>query len=292
MKNQVKTILLLGVLSALLIGFGAILGRTWMLAFAALAIVMNVGAYYFSDRIVLRMHNAKPVTEMEAPRLYAMVRELSVRAQIPVPRLYVIEANEPNAFATGRNPENAVVAVTTGIVRILDERELRGVIAHELAHVKNRDILVATIAAAVAAAISMIANVLQFTAIFGGGDSEEGPSPLAMIGLALVAPIAATLIQLGVSRSREYLADETGAKISGDPEALASALSKLEIANRGGALLSAEPATASLYIVNPLSGVEGITSLFSTHPPIRERVHRLRVLAGYPESYAARGRAA
>lgn len=287
MANQVKTILLLGVLSALLIGFGAILGRGWMLAFAALALVMNVGAYYFSDRIVLRMHNAKPVSEMEAPRLYAMVHELSARAGIPAPRLYVIEANEPNAFATGRNPENAVVAVTTGIVRILSERELRGVIAHELAHVKNRDILVATIAAAIAGAISMIANVLQFTAIFGGGDSEEGPSPLAMIGLALVAPIAATLIQMGVSRSREYLADQTGAEISGDPEALASALAKLDMANRGGAMISAEPATASLYIVNPLSGVEGITSLFSTHPPIRERVRRLRVLAGYPESHAA-----
>jgi heat shock protein HtpX len=287
MANQVKTILLLGVLSAILIGFGAILGKGWMLAFAALALVLNVGAYFFSDRIVLKMHKAKPVSEIDAPRLYGMVRELSARAEIPVPRLYVIEAPEPNAFATGRNPENAVVAVTTGILDILSERELRGVIAHELAHVKNRDILVATIAAAIAAAISMIANMLQFSAIFGGMDDEEGPSPIAMIGLALIAPIAATMIQLGVSRSREYLADETGAELSGDPDALASALLKLETANRGGELISGEPATASLYIVNPLSGVEGITSLFSTHPPIRERVRRLRVLAGYPELHAA-----
>lgn len=286
MANQVKTILLLGVLSALLIGFGAILGKGWMLAFAVLALVLNVGAYFFSDRIVLRMHRAREASEAEAPRLHAMVRELSARAGIPVPRLYVIEAPEPNAFATGRNPANAVVAVTTGILAILSERELRGVLAHELAHVKNRDILVATIAAAIAGAISMIANVLQFTAIFGGGD-EDAPSPLAMIGLALIAPIAATLIQLGVSRSREYLADETGARISGDPDALASALAKLELANRGGELISGEPATASLYIVNPLSGVEGITSLFSTHPPIRERVRRLRALAGYPEFLAA-----
>lgn len=287
MKNQIKTILLLGVLSALLIGIGSLMGKGWMIGLTVVAFAMNIGAYFFSDRIVLRMHNAKEVGPGEAPRLHAMVHELAVRAGIPTPKLYVIDSPEPNAFATGRNPENGVVAVTTGITRILTERELRGVVAHELAHIRNRDILVATIAAAIAGGISLITNVIQFSAIFGGSDEEEGPSPLAMLALAFIAPVAATLIQLGVSRSREYGADLGGAEISGDPEALARALEKLESANRNAPLISSEPATASLYIVNPLSGAEGIVSLFSTHPPIRERVRRLRSLAGNPEYLAA-----
>lgn len=287
MKNQIKTILLLGVLSALLIGIGSFMGRGWMIGLTVVAFAMNIGAYFFSDRIVLRMHNARQVGPGEAPRLHAMVHELAVRAGIPTPKVYLIDSPEPNAFATGRNPETGVVAVTTGIMRILTERELRGVVAHELAHIRNRDILVATIAAAIAGGISLITNVIQFSAIFGSSDEEDGPSPLAMLALAFIAPVAATLIQLGVSRSREYGADVGGAEISGDPEALARALEKLESANRNAPLISSETATASLYIVNPLSGAGGIVSLFSTHPPIRERVRRLRALSGSPEYLAA-----
>lgn len=278
MKNQIKTILLLGVLSALLIGFGAMLGRQWVLGFTLLALVLNLGAYFFSDRIVLRMHRAEPVGEHQAPRLYAVVRELAMRAEIPMPRVYRIPSPQPNAFATGRNPKNGVVAVTDGILQILTERELRGVLAHEIGHVKNRDILVSTIAAAVAGAIAYIANMLQFTAIFGGSSDDDAPSPLAALALAIVAPIAATLVQLGISRSREFLADETGARLSGDPEALASALEKLEHAAHVVPPVTAAPSTASLFIVNPFAGVRGIVALFSTHPPMQERVRRLRAM--------------
>lgn len=275
MKNQIKTILLLGVLSAILIGFGGLLGRQWVAGFTVLALVLNVGAYYFSDKLVLRMHGAQPVTEAQAPRLYAVVRELAMRAEIPMPRLFVVASPQPNAFATGRNPAHGVVAVTQGILQILDERELRGVLAHEIAHIRNRDILVSTIAAVVAGAIASIANLLQWTAIFGGAD-DEGQSPIAALGMAIIAPIAATLVQLGISRSREYLADETGARLSGDPHALASALEKLERAAHVVAPAAAVPATASLFIVNPFAGMRGMVSLFSTHPPMQERVRRLR----------------
>ena len=275
MKNQIKTILLLGVLSAILIGFGGMLGRQWVAGFTVLALVLNVGAYYFSDKLVLRMHGAQPVTEAQAPRLYAVVRELAMRAEIPMPRLFVVASPQPNAFATGRNPAHGVVAVTQGILQILDERELRGVLAHEIAHIRNRDILVSTIAAVVAGAIASIANLLQWTAIFGGAD-DEGQSPIAALGMAIIAPIAATLVQLGISRSREYLADETGARLSGDPHALASALEKLERAAQLVAPAAAVPATASLFIVNPFAGMRGMVSLFSTHPPMQERVRRLR----------------
>ncbi len=277
MKNQIKTILLLGVLSALLIGFGAMLGRQWVGVFTLFAFALNLGAYFFSDKIVLRMHRAQPVDEHQAPRLYAIVRELAMRAEIPMPRVYRIPSPQPNAFATGRNPANGVVAVTDGILQILTERELRGVLAHEIGHVKNRDILVSTIAAAVAGAIAYIANMLQFTAIFGVGSSDDdAPSPIAALALAIVAPIAATLVQLGISRSREFLADETGARLSGDPEALASALEKLEHAAHVVPPVTAAPSTASLFIVNPFSGMRGVASLFSTHPPMPERVRRLR----------------
>lgn len=275
MKNQIKTILLLGVLSAILIGFGAMLGRHWVAGFTILAVALNFGAYFFSDKIVLRMHRAQPIEEHQAPRLYAIVRELAMRAEIPMPRVYRIPSPQPNAFATGRNPKNGVVAVTDDILQILTERELRGVLAHEIGHVKNRDILVSTIAAAVAGAIAFIANMLQFTAIFGGGD-DDSPNPIAALALAIVAPIAATLVQLGISRSREYLADETGARLSGDPDALASALEKLDRAAHVVPPVTAAPSTASLFIVNPFAGTRGIVSLFSTHPPLDERVRRLR----------------
>ncbi|HEX2832453.1 MAG TPA: zinc metalloprotease HtpX [Thermoanaerobaculia bacterium] len=278
MKNQIKTILLLGVLSAILIGFGSLLGRQWVLGFTILAMALNLGAYFFSHKLVLRLHRAEPISEFQAPRLYAMIRELAQRAEIPMPGIYLIPSPQPNAFATGRNPKHGVVAVTQGILQLLTERELRGVLAHELGHIRNRDILVSSIAAAVAGAVSYIANMLQFTAIFGGGD-EDAPSPLAALALAIVAPIGATLVQLGISRSREFLADETGARISGDPEALASALEKLERAAHLVPPLTAEPSTASLFIVNPFSGRRGLASLFSTHPPMAERVRRLRAMS-------------
>ncbi|HEX7830783.1 MAG TPA: zinc metalloprotease HtpX [Thermoanaerobaculia bacterium] len=279
MKNQIKTILLLGVLSAILIGFGSLLGRQWVAGFTILAMVLNLGAYFFSDKLVLRIHRAQPISEQQAPRIYAIVRELAVRADIPMPRIYSIPSPQPNAFATGRNPKNGVVAVTDGILQILTERELRGVLAHELGHIKNRDILVSTIAAAVAGAIAYISNMLQFTAIFGGSSDDDGPNPIAAIALAIVAPIAATLVQLGISRSREFLADETGAQLSGDPDALASALEKLDRTAHVVPPVTAAPATASLFIVNPFSGTRGLTSLFSTHPPMVERVRRLRAMS-------------
>jgi heat shock protein HtpX len=278
MKNQIKTILLLGVLSAILIGFGSLLGRQWVLGFTILAMALNLGAYFFSHKLVLRIHRAEPVSEQQAPRLYAMIRELAMRAEIPMPSVYLIPSPQPNAFATGRNPKHGVVAVTQGILQLLNERELRGVLAHELGHIKNRDILVSTIAAAVAGAVSYIANMLQFTAIFGGGD-DDAPNPIAALALAIIAPIAATLVQLGISRSREFLADETGARISGDPEALASALEKLERAAHVVPAMTTQPATASLFIVNPFSGARGLVNLFSTHPPMAERVRRLRAMS-------------
>jgi heat shock protein HtpX len=282
MNNQIKTVLLLGALSVVLIGLGGLLGPGYLYAFTALAALMNLGAYFYSDRLVLATSGAREVSPAEAPRLHSMVEELAVRAGIAKPRVYVIDDPHANAFATGRNPEKGVVAVTTGIMELLSPRELRGVLAHELAHIQNRDILVASVAAALASAVSSIANVFQFSALFGGGsasqEDEEGGSPLAALAMAFVAPIAATLIQLGISRSREFLADETGARISGDPEALARALEKLELAAQH-VPGHAQPATASLYIVNPLAGLSGLAGWFSTHPPLRERIERLRALA-------------
>jgi heat shock protein HtpX len=278
LNNQLKTIVLLGGLSAVLIGIGSMLGPGATYLFVALALLMNVGAYFFSDKLVLRMYGARPVERSEAPRLHEIVEDLARRAEIPTPRLYSIDAPYANAFATGRNPENGVVAVTRGIVDTLSERELRGVLAHEISHIKNRDILVATIAAAIAGAITHLAQVLSFGLFFGGSsDSEdEGDGATGLIAL-LVAPLAATLIQLAISRSREYLADESGARISGDPEALASALARLE---RGAEArpVAALPATASLFIVNPLAGAS-VARLFSTHPPMQDRIDRLLEMA-------------
>ena len=286
MTNQVKTILLLGVLSAVLVAFGGMLGPGYLYFSTGLAVLVNLGAYFFSDRIVLAMHHAREVAREDAPRLHAVVEELAVRAGLPKPRVFVIEDAHANAFATGRSPRRGVVAVTAGMLGLLTERELRGVLAHELAHVRNRDILLCSIAAALATAITYVAHAVQFSALFGGVRQEdEGEEAHGSMGggllMALVAPIAATLVQLGISRSREYLADEAGARISGDPEALARALEKLaKSAERIPG--EAQPATASLFIVNPLAGVGGVLKLFSTHPPIEERVRRLRGMALAP----------
>jgi heat shock protein HtpX len=247
-----------------------------------LAVALNVGAYFFSDRLVLRMSGAREVAPGELPELHGMVRGLAVRAEIPMPRLYVIDDAQPNAFATGRNPAHGVVAVTRGILALLSPRELRGVVAHELAHIRNRDILVSTIAACLAGAIGYAAHALGFLGLGARHSDDDGDhgSPLAGLALMLLAPIAATLIQLGISRSREYLADETGARLAGDPLALASALGRLEHAAEIVPSDAAQPATASLYIVNPFAGGERLARLFSTHPSTAERIARLHALAG------------
>jgi heat shock protein HtpX len=275
MKNQLKTILLMGAFTALLVGFGALVAPGYLYGFGALALLLNLGAYFYSDRVILRMSRAKEVADQEAPELHAMLEELARRAGIPRPRLFVIDDPQPNAFATGRDPAHGVVAVTTGIVRILDRRELRAVLAHELAHIRNRDVLLSSIAAAGATMISLAANALSLGSLLGAGSQDEEGGAAGGLVAALVAPIAATLIQLGISRSREHLADETGAAICGDPEALARALLKLE---QAATLLPAQaaPATASLYIVNPFAAAERLSRWFSTHPSTADRVARLR----------------
>ena len=277
MTNTLKTTLFLGLLTGLLLAFGRLAGGTAGLQIAlVLAVVMNVGSYWFSDKIVLAMYRARPIDEREAPDLYRMVQTLAQRAGIPMPRVYLIPSDSPNAFATGRNPQNAVVAVTEGILRILSVEELEGVLAHELGHVKNRDILISSIAAMIGGAITMLAHMVQWSAMFGGmsRDDRDGGSPLGALAMALLAPIAAALIQMAVSRSREYQADQTGARLNGNPLALASALQKLAAAS-GRVPLPATEATAHLFIVNPLKG-QFLQNLFSTHPPIEDRIRRLR----------------
>ncbi len=276
-KNQLKTVLLLGTLSALLVGVGALIAPGMLAFFAVLAVAMNIGAYFFSDKLVLRMHGAAEVAPHEAPRLHAMVDRLAAQAGIPKPRLFVIPEAQPNAFATGRNPEHGVVAVTRGIVDLLDERELQGVLAHEIAHIKNRDILIASIAATMAGVLSYLGHALSFATLFGG-HSEDGESSSGGLLAAVLAPMAALLVQMSISRSREYMADETGARLTGDPEALARALLKLQ---RGAELVPAQatPATASLFIVNPFGAVERLSRLFSTHPHTEDRVQRLMAMA-------------
>jgi len=280
MGNVMKTGLLLAVLTALFLLIGnAVGGEQGMIMAFGLAVVMNVGAYWFSDKIVLRMYQAREVTEAEAPSLYGTVRRLSVAAGIPMPKVYIIPTDSPNAFATGRDPAHAAVAVTEGIMRLLSQDELEGVLAHELGHVRNRDILIGTIAATLAGAIMMLARFAQFAAIFGGGSrdrDEGGGGALGMIALAIVAPLGAMLVQMAVSRSREYLADETGAHFCGRPESLANALQKISYASQR-VPLQASPATAHMFILSPLSG-GGIMSLFSTHPPIEKRIERLRAM--------------
>src|SRR5882762_7970889 len=280
MSNVLKTGLLLGVLTALLVLAGqAIAGERGMIIAFVFAAIMNFVSYWFSDKLVLAMYGAQPVDEAQAPRLHAIVRRLATRAQIPMPRIYMIPSDTPNAFATGRNPQHAAVAVTEGIMRILDEDELEGVLAHELSHVRNRDVLISTIAATLAGAITYLAHMMQWAAFFGGGrssDDEEGGSPWAMLLLAIVAPFAAMLVQLAVSRAREYQADASGARLAGRSSGLAKALEKLETAARAEPM-PANPATAHLFIVNPLSG-QTLMRLFSTHPPTEERIRRLRAM--------------
>jgi heat shock protein HtpX len=281
MSNVFKTGLLLAVLTAMLVLIGgAIGGQQGMVIAFVIALVMNFVSYWFSDKMVLAAYGAQPIDEAAAPRLYAIVRRLATRADIPMPRVYLVPSETPNAFATGRNPQHAVVAVTEGIMRILDEEELEGVLAHELSHVKNRDVLISTIAATLAGAITYLAHMAQWAAMFGGrsrDDEEGGSNPIAMILLAILAPIAALLVQMAVARSREFQADATGAKVAGRPWGLAKALEKLQMANQAMPMADATPATAHLFIVNPLSG-ETLMRLFSTHPPLEERIARLRAM--------------
>jgi len=281
MGNLIKTGFLLVVLTCLLILIGgAVGGRQGMAIAFVMALVMNMGSYWFSDRIVLGMYGARAVTEAEAPQLYRIVRQLAAEAGIPVPPIYIIQDDSPNAFATGRNPQHAAVAVTEGILRIMTEEELRGVLAHELSHVKNRDTLIMTIAATIAGAITYLAQMAQWAAIFGGGRRSDenggGGSAIGALLMAILAPFAAMLIQMAISRSREYQADASGAQLCHRASGLAEALQKLDIAKRQ-VPMDAAPATAHLFIVNPLTS-GGLASLFSTHPPIEERIARLRAM--------------
>ncbi len=282
--NTLKTTFLLALLTVLLVlAGGAIGGRGGMTFALIMAGVMNFVSYWFSDKIVLAMYGAQQVTEAEQPEFYAMIRQLAARAGLPMPRVYIIPSDTPNAFATGRNPEHAAVAATTGILRILSREELMGVMAHELSHVKHRDILISSVAATVAGAITYLANMAQWAAMFGGGRDrdEEGGGLLGLLVMAIVAPLAALLIQMAISRSREYDADKGGAEVSGNPLYLAGALRKLEMANRQIPMEGATPATAHMFIVNPLTG-GGLMSLFSTHPPVEERIKRLEsMVSGY-----------
>ena len=279
MFNLMKTAILMAAITALFMAIGSLLGgRQGMMLALIVALGMNFFSYWFSDTLVLKMYNAQQVDESSAPQFYGMVRDLAQRAQLPMPKVYLINEDAPNAFATGRNPEHAAVAATTGILRVLTERELRGVMAHELSHVRHRDILISTISATMAGAISMLANFAMF---FGGRNSEgRSTNPFVGILVMLLAPIAASLIQMAISRAREFEADRGGAEISGDPQALASALEKIHRIAQGIPLETAErhPETAQMMIMNPLSA-GGLRGMFSTHPPTEERVQRLLAMA-------------
>jgi heat shock protein HtpX len=281
MSNALKTTALLAVLTGLLMWVGQYLGGPQGLVVALVfAAAMNLGSYWFSDRLVLAMYRARPLTDGDAPELFRIVRELAVGAHMPMPRVYLIPTDSPNAFATGRSPNHAAVAVTEGILRLLSADELRGVLAHELSHVKNRDTLISAVAATLAGVVMMIARMAQWAAIFGGmrrDDREEGGGVLGFLFMIIVAPLAAMLIQLAISRAREYQADATGAQLSHAPQSLASALEKIATVS-GRIPLPAGPATAHLWIVNPLRG-NWLANLFSTHPPIEERIRRLRTMA-------------
>ncbi|MBX3605110.1 MAG: zinc metalloprotease HtpX [Piscinibacter sp.] len=279
MFNLLKTAVLMAAITALFMAIGALIGgRAGMMVALVIALGMNFFSYWFSDKLVLRMYNAREVDASSAPQFYAMVQELAQKAGLPMPRVYIIDEQAPNAFATGRNPQHAAVAATTGIMRVLSARELRGVMAHELAHVKHRDILISTVSATMAGAISMLANSAMF---FGGRDSEgRTTNPIVGLLVMLLAPLAASLIQMAISRAREFEADRGGAEISGDPRALASALEKIHAYARGIPLAAAErhPETAQMMIMNPLRG-GGLRGLFSTHPATEERVERLLAMA-------------
>lgn len=283
MKNNLKTVVLLATMSGVLVGLGSIVGRGGAMIGLGFALVMNVGAYWFSDKMALKMSKAKPVSEADAPDLYSSVRRLTQQASLPMPSLYMIPSDQPNAFATGRNPDHAAVAVTRGLVQTLNRDELEGVLAHELAHVRNRDILIASVAATIAAAISFIATIARWGAIFGGGGRDnDGPGGLVSLLVAsIVAPISAVIIQMAVSRSREFRADAIGAQIAGHPQGLASALRKLE-AGAKQRPMNVNQSAAPMYIVNPLRGplARGASKLFSTHPPTAERIARLEQMTG------------
>ncbi|HYS78438.1 MAG TPA: zinc metalloprotease HtpX [Candidatus Dormibacteraeota bacterium] len=275
--NALKTAFFLGLLSALIVALGgAFAGRQGMIVALGLAAAMNFFSYWFSDRLVLAMHRAQPVTREQAPQLFEILERLTARAGLPMPRVYVLPEDAPNAFATGRDPRHAAVAVTHGILRILNAEELEGVLAHELSHVKNRDILIGSIAATLAATVMVIANMARWAAFFGGGqrDDREGANPIALLAGIILAPIAATLIQLAVSRAREYQADASGAEMTHNPYGLANALQKLEDSSRRIPMQTGGPASSHLFIVKPFTG-QALANLFSTHPPIRERVRRL-----------------
>lgn len=278
--NNMKTVFLLTVLTLFFIWIGGMFGgRNGMTIALILALGMNVFSYWFSDKIVLRMYGAREVNEPEAPELYYIISALAQKARMPMPKVYIIDEDQPNAFATGRNPNHAAVAVTTGILRVCSREELAGVIGHELSHILHRDILISTIVATLAGAISYVAQMAQWAAIFGGGrDDDDNGNPIAALAMMIVAPIAAMLIQMAISRSREYDADEGGAWLSGNPMFLAGALRKLETASTQIPMQSASPSTAHLFIVNPFSG-GGLLKLFSTHPPIEERIARLQGMA-------------
>ncbi|HVG19549.1 MAG TPA: zinc metalloprotease HtpX [Blastocatellia bacterium] len=279
--NRLKTAMLLAALTALLLWIGqALAGQAGLLVALVFAGLMNFASYWWSDKIVLRMYGAQELTESQAPGLYAIVRDLAHRESLPMPRLYLIPEETPNAFATGRNPEHSAVAVTAGITRLLSREELAAVLAHELGHVRNRDTLITTVAATIAGALSMLANMAMWGMMMGGrsDDDEEGGNPIAGLLGIIVAPIAAALIQMAISRSREFLADESGARLSGNPLALASALRKIEEWSRRVPMTGGSPATAHLFIINPFAGM-GMAQMFSTHPSTEARVARLEALA-------------
>jgi len=282
--NYFKTAILLAVLTAIFVFIGDLLGgRQGAVIALVIAGVMNFASYWFSDKIVLRMYRAKPVDEATAPGLYNTVRELTMKAELPMPKVYIMENDTPNAFATGRNPAHAAVAVTTGIMKLLTEDELKGVLAHELAHISNRDILISTIAATLAGAIGYLAHMAYFASLFGGRDNDRGGNPFVLIVMMIVAPMAAMVIQMAISRSREYGADKGGALIVGNPMYLAGALKKLDYFNKKIPMHAVgketAQATAHLFIVSPLSG-GSMFKLFSTHPPIEERIRRLEAMVG------------
>lgn len=276
--NHLKTFFLMAILTIIFVAIGGMVGgKTGAYIAFFIAFIMNFISYWFCDKIVLKMYGAQPVSEHEAPHLYRIVYNLSQKAQIPMPKIYIIENDSPNAFATGRNPEHGVVAVTTGILRILTLEELEGVIAHEISHIKHRDILIQTVAATLAGAITMIADWARFAAIFGGArndDEEGGGNIISVIIFSMLAAFAAMLIQLAISRSREYLADEGGARLTGNPLYLSNALKKLHMGIARNPMEDANPSTAPMFIMNPFSG-RGVLALFSTHPPIEERIRRL-----------------
>ncbi len=282
MPNRIKTFLLLAGLTVFLVLMGKVIGgRSGMQIAFVIALAMNFISYWFSDKIVLRMYGAKQVSQAEAPDLHRMVEDLAREAGVPKPRVYILPGDTPNAFATGRNPEHGAVAVTEGIMRLLTPTELKGVLAHEMGHIRNRDILIQTVAATLAGAIMILADMARFAAFFGGSQDEDegGLGMLGTLVMAIIAPLAAMLIQMAISRSREYIADETGARLCHNPESLARALEKLTYGNQA-APMAANPATAPLFIVSPLTG-GGFMNLFSPHPPLEERIRRLREMRSY-----------